>query len=499
MERDIPAGGTLTSDVCIAGAGAAGITLARELRSSGLDVVVLESGGINVGKRPQALYEGENIGIPYPALDTCRMRVLGGTTIQWAGMCRPLDKEDFEKRDWIPDSGWPITLDDLIPYYKQAQEDCEIGNFDYDSRALSRRLNLQSFALDSPFIDNVALQMSPPTRFGEKYRRELKQASDLRVILGANLVEIVQSESGDHISSFRCATFSGRKFEVRARRFVLALGGIENVRLLLASNRQNPAGVANASGAVGRYFLEHPHYLPGAYLISKGIGDLRLYQQFHEVDTRDEETQTLRRASTLFGISLTEATRVREKLMRVSCFIITRSMFGSEQPLSSVSAQEIQALLSRGSGEAQLLQLNIRAEQTPLADSRVTLSTEKDELGVPRSQLDWRIRPQDGHDIRRTLELIAGELGRKGLGRIWIPHDGLEFTAEHHWGFHHMGTTRMGDSAQDSVVDANCRSHDADNLYIAGSSVFRTGGFANPTLTIIALARRLGAHLKDLS
>jgi choline dehydrogenase-like flavoprotein len=156
-------------------------------------------------------------------------------------------------------------------------------------------------------------------------------------------------------------------------------------------------------------------------------------------------------------------------------------------------------LVNRSRGELQLFGLNIRAEQTPLADSRVTLSTDRDELGVRKPQLDWRIRPKDGHDIRRTLELIGAEFGRTGLGRMWIGHEGLELTAERHWGYHHMGGTRMGASALDSVVDANCRAHDLDNFYIAGSSVFRTSGFANPTLTIIALARRLGVHLKELS
>jgi hypothetical protein len=498
-EKNLPADNVLDADICIAGAGPAGISIARELQNSGLDVVMLESGGLKMAVRAQALNIGENIGLPYAELRDCRSRVLGGTTAQWAGMCATLDEDDFAKRDWIPDSGWPIDRDELIPYYRQAQLGCDIGHYDYDGRALARRLNYEPIPLDPSLLETVVVQMSAPTRFGAKYRQELNRASDLRLYLGVNLVDMVLNESANHLTSLRCATFSGRKFEVRARRFVLALGGIENPRMLLASNRQNPAGVANSSDAVGRYFLENPHYLPGAYAIVKGIDDLNLYEHLNEVDTRYGESEEIRRATILCGMSLTQAVRRREKLMGVSCFITSKSMPGVDQPTSSVAGEQIQALLGRRPGDYQLLRVNVRAEQTPLADSRITLSSEQDELGVPRPQLDWRIRQQDGRDIRRTLELIAAEFGRARLGRMWIPHEGPEYTGKCQWGFHHMGTTRMGDSSRDSVVDRNCRSHDVDNLYIAGSSVFRTCGFAHPTLTLIALAHRLGAHLRDAS
>jgi choline dehydrogenase-like flavoprotein len=253
--RDLEEGTILGADLCILGAGAAGITLARALGSSGLTIILLESGGLEPEDANKALSEAKMTGIQTWSPADMRVRVLGGSTQHWTGHCRPLGADDFTARSWLPNSGWPITLADLEPYYALAQETLELGAFDYDPAGRAQGRALLPF---SPVAENRYYQLSPPTRMGERYRSELDAAEYLTVYTYANATNLVLNGARTRIGAVDVKTLSGKSLRVQAGMFVLAMGGLENARLLLASNTQLSAGVANGNDVVGRYLMEHP-------------------------------------------------------------------------------------------------------------------------------------------------------------------------------------------------------------------------------------------------
>jgi choline dehydrogenase-like flavoprotein len=485
--RTLPSGSTISGDVCVIGAGPAGLTVTRGL--AGMRVVLLESGGRFPSPEAQELAKGDILGESYWALETSRLRCLGGTTGHWTGWCRPLDADDFARRDWIADSGWPLHRDELEPYYREAQVACDLGPFDYDAARWAQRLGTDLLPLDRAVAETAIFQMSAPTRFGEKYASELETSPSIDAYHGATVVELSTSRSGERVEEVRAvAAPNGAAFRVRAKAFVLAAGGIENARVLLSSGA--PRGLGNRSGLVGRYFLEHPHVAVGV-LHAENSDALRLYESGLNVE--GGKPRALRAA-----ISLTPELRAREQLLGCSLGIepLPRPLpYGADEVLATRSlARRFQGLDVRRSSE-----LLARAEELPSPESYVRLTAERDALGIPRAGLVWRHHPETLRSIRRTLELVAAALSRAGIGRVYSYMHG-EHRVPGAWpeifgGYHHMGTTRMHDDPRRGVVDRDCRVHFMDNLFVAGSSVFPTGGFANPTLTLVALAARLARIL----
>lgn len=480
-------GATLTADVCIVGAGAAGITLARELRGSGMSVLLLESGGFDPEPETQDLYKGRQSGIDTWDLDAMRARQFGGSTWLWAGWCRPLSPEDFEPRSWVPGGGWPIRYDDLLPYYRRAHATVEIGGFDYDAAAHAAKSGLPLLPFDG-VIETRMYQYST-TRFGLRYRDDLAAASDVDVRLHANLVAIRLTGPGGRISHLECATLSGVRFRAEAHRYVLALGGIENARMLLASNAESREGVANGTGLVGR-FMEHPHFYDAIALLFGDAPDLRFYEQHDAEIPRDGESRTVPIRGAL---GLTTKARAEAQ---VPTFLATLDVFDLDSPTGPIRAADARTMLGPGARPS-VVRLTCRSEQTASDDSRITLMDERDALGVPRVDLHWSIAPEDRVAMERSCTLLGRELGRLGLGRVWTPPADFESGWIASPGGHHLGTTRMSADPSMGVVDANLRAHEVDNLHIAGCSTFATGGDANPTLTIVALAHRLADHLKE--
>lgn len=478
----------IAADVCIAGAGAAGITLARELRHSGFRVVVLESGDLRPSQATQDLYAGSVDGIDY-SLTESRLRYFGGSTNHWSGWCRPLDPEDFATRSWLPRSGWPLTREELEPFYLRAQSICQIGEpLGFDADRIASLVGKPLLPFDPERVQTIVYFLSPPTRFGTLYRDELASAGNVIVYLNANLVNIRLAPMGGAVESFECATLSRVSFRVLAARYVLALGGIENARALLASNGQEPAGVGNQNDLVGRFFMEHPQSATSwsAFILASSEMDLAFYTT----------TWLLSDVSSVPAIRLAPQLRAKEGLAGMAVFLGEVEFREAAPFMGEFPAERLWALL-RSANPPRLLSASLRAEQPPLPDSRVTLRSDRDALGIPRVNLHWSISLSDVAGMRRSLELVASEIGRIGLGRLWMPLDASgEFRTELEGAAHHMGTTRMGVSPTEGVVDSNCRVHGLANLYVAGSSVFPTGGFANPTLTIVALALRLAEHLE---
>jgi len=492
--NDLAAGTVLAADICIVGAGAAGITLARDLADSGLDVCVLESGGLGVEAASQALYEGVSSGIQARLLPA-RSRRFGGTTDHWAGYCRPLEPEDLQDQSWMTETGWPLTYEELLPYYRRAQRTCQGGAYDYDAEALARRAGTSVLPLDPTRVRTVAYQFSAPLKFGDEYREELSAAPRVAVYLHANVVDVVLQANGAAVRELRCKTLGGGEFVARAQHYVLALGGIETPRLLLASNGVQPAGVGNEHGMVGPYFMEHPHWYSGCYLLLRQSCDLAFYSKTPTL-TVDDEFPAGQPVRVQGALALAHELRLREGLptMAVTLSAQARGRTGE------IETERIAPLLRLAGEGTKIYTGTIRAEQRPIATSYIRLAAERDPLGMPRVDLHWAHSPLEWEAAYRTHEVIAAELARAGLGRLYLPNDGLQVytPTSVEGGGHHLGATRMSDSPQSGAVDRDCRVHGVANLSIASSSVFPTGGFANPTLTIVALAHRMADRLREM-
>ncbi len=482
--RSVPESGRVETDVCVIGAGAAGITLARELSGAPFRVALLESGGFDPDPATQALYRGRVYGRRYFTLDSCRSRQFGGSTNCWQGLCRPLDPIDFEAREWVPHSGWPFPAAALEPFYVRAQQVLRLEAFLYEAArwATPERPPLP-FLGDA--IESRVFQVSP-TRLGEVYRDEILRAPNVDTWLFANVVEIETDPEARRVEAVRVATLGGRSFPVQARLFVLATGGIENARILLASSRAQSQGLGNGHDLVGRFFMEHPHVVAGAFLPSSRDVSLAFY--------RAHDTGRVKLAGYLTG---SDSLQRAERLLGFSSFLAQDAPLpGFEQALSRVVGEADGA---RGAPAPRAVFFMNEIEQAPNPSSRVRLGEERDALGMPRVRLEWRLSAIDKLSIRRAHVLLARELGRAGLGRLqlMLSDDDHQWPPELGGGRHHMGTTRMHVDPKQGVVDETGRVHGVANLYVAGSSVFPTGGAANPTLTLVALALRLADHLKE--
>lgn len=495
--REVANGSTLSADLCIIGAGAAGLSIARQfIQQSNLDVIVLESGGFEQEPETRALYEGESVGRSYFKLEAARSRYFGGSTNCWAGVCLPLQAVDFEARDYVPHSGWPITKADLDPFYARAQGQLDLGTYDYMPDHWRERRR-QPFDLSKGPLETSLFQMSPPTRMGTAWREEMKAAEKVKILLHANVTRLGLAANGQALEQLDVKALNGPSFTVKARQYVLATGGLENPRLLLASNDVAKQGVGNDNDLVGRYFMEHPHTDFEGLIVASPYWTNWSFYKTHRV-----------KGSKIWGMFQAPDALLRsEEILNFSMVLFPYKPKGKkpDHPLTEAIARasaETDTLLDDSPPKApdapMLFTLGTPSEQAPNPDSRVKLSDERDALGMPRITLDWRLSDLDKRSIRRAHELMALTLARAGLGRmkVTLTEDPKEWPRQTHGGWHHMGTTRMSADPKQGVVDGQCKVHGLDNLSIAGSSVFTTGGAANPTLTIVALALRLADHLK---
>lgn len=497
--RTIPDGSSLEVDLCIIGAGPAGITVARELSGGGQRVALLESGPLRPEPSTEALSRGEVTGRGYFPLETTRRRCLGGTSELWAGECRPLAAEDLERHSWLDGSGWPFALDALAPYYERARALCQLGPlpFEVDDWA---SLGVDALPLGDGPVRTTALHYSAPTRFGPQHREELERSPNVTVFLRAPVTELETTRPATNVVAARVERLGGGTFRVRARRFVLAAGGLENPRLLLLSDQVEPAGLGNRHDLVGRHFMEHL-YLDEAAELRPGPQQVDAFY----TDRRAVEGHPLR------GIlDLDPAVRAREQIGNVSA-VLTPPGVGELLWMPPVIGAPMarfhearRALQRRGrrarqrfgaAGPARVAVKQV-VEQVPNPDSRVVLARTLDPLGRRQVDLRWHLSAVDVRTVERWHALL-----HQAFDRIGIPFDS-RLDPDGGWverlrgARHHMGTTRMHVDPRQGVVDPNGRVHGVDNLYVAGSSVFPTVGAANPTFTIVALALRLADHLR---
>ena len=490
--RSLPAKTDLDTDLAIIGGGPAGITLALALAASKMRVLLLESGGTEFNKDNQALYAGEETGVRYLALDASRQRTLGGATNHWGGWCRPLDKIDFEKRDWLPYSGWPFGREVLEPYYPRAQALVQAGPFIYDQSNVWTASQGAPLRLGDGGVDTTYFQFSKqsedvlPTNFGGEYANQLKQAPNLTLMLHANVTGIRLSPDAAHVDHLDVATLTGRKFKVRAKQVVLAAGGIETARILLASNDVMKTGAGNSNDLVGRFFADHP--IPGhvATLVVFD-GNLPVYYQIpREVD----------------GATFRAALAPRDAYKRSAHVLGSLSTIEEEIQLPELGHAAVMATASALGIDAtgyKAFVLGCGMEIAPDPDRRLTLTSTKDPLGMPRLKLHNRIADEDFARYRETLSELGRQLLASRTGMINLRHKTrAEWLSVMDWGNHHMGTTRMNADPKQGVVDANSQVHGIANLHIAGTSVFPTYGASNPTMNMLALVLRLADRMKGL-
>jgi choline dehydrogenase-like flavoprotein len=507
-------------DLCIVGGGAAGLTVAHELADTRLSICLLECGGLRMAPRVQSLLAGETGESPYPALHTVRVAALGGSMHVWAGWCRPLDPVDFEARPGVPHSGWPFGFDELLPHYQRAHALLGLGPFDYDPSAWGRASGGTPLPLHDRGFRNILFRRAP-VNFGASMRPKLARSGRLQLLMHLHALQLRFSASGRSVEAAEAATLNGRRCKVRARAFVLAAGGIETARLLLLSSGA-ACGPANPHAVVGRYFMEHGYdsgrlLVPGesrvslrfydALRVSRGSAGLIARGAFApNAETLRQENLlncalTLRpahEADNVFadprvraGLEFWDMLRRRaapDRPWRKAAYAMTappallRALWQRVNPRASAGATRL---------------LLCMFECAPDADNRVELGSALDEFGHPVARLNWRLREPEVRSVARSYDLFDRGLRSTGAGRLESRPDARPIAREYKGtvGEHHLGTTRMHRDPRQGVVDENARVHGLDNLFIAGGSLFPTAGFANPTLTVVALSARLAAHL----
>lgn len=490
--RKFAIGDTIEADLCIVGAGAVGIAMALEFDGTNKKVAVIESGGFELEGETQALYKGDHVGRPTYPLERNRLRYFGGTTNHWAGHNRPFDAFDFSVRDWIPHSGWPITFEEYEPYIARTQPILELGKDDYGSiEEYAKELSLPLLPLDKNNLISVVKRQSPPTRFGRKYRKQVKDSKNVTVYLHSNVLELNANKNASHVSSASIACLDGPTYSIKSKNFVLATGGLENPRLMLLSNKSAPDGLGNSHGMVGRFYTDHILIRPALDIsLSRKNLDFRFYTDLHTIN-----------GGKIFGIlTASEELTRREKLSRFRFHLYNMSPMHN-RPLGGVLSyfdgeDEIMPLAK---GKGAHISVHMAMEPFPNPDTFVRLSERTDKLGQRMIEVNWQVTDRELANAHRAIEICALEFARMGYGRAYAPilEDPENWPPNFTSGKHHCGTTRMSDNPATGVVDRNCKVFDLDNLYVTGSSVFPTISHTNPTLNLVALSLRLADHLKE--
>ncbi len=501
--RQLENNSLIEGDICIIGAGAAGISMALEWMNTPYKVILLEGGGFEYDEQVQELYAGKETGQHYFPLKSIRLHYFGGTTGHWAGWCAEFDEIDFKKRDWIPRSGWPITLNDVKPFYPRAQKYLEVGADDFTTAHWQQKdPTLKPFPLNENKVWSKMWQFSPPTRFGTKYRDTIVNARNIHLYTYANVVDITADENVSRIKEVTTKNHAGKQHTVRAKYFILACCSVQNARLLLSANKQAPKGLGNDYDHVGRYFMEHLEIKTSSLWLADPA-DVKLYMMDFGVTKARAELAISEKMQAQYKIlngtsSLSPLEIAENQPAFIEVWTDDKDAMGKALKKFNPNAKPKHLNIPKG---FKAFQLFTRMEQAPNPDSRITLDTEKDALGMPRAKLNWVLTPLEKNSLRMINTIIGQEVGRVSMGRVKV-YDYLQDEKDESWpsftggGWHHMGTTRMSDDPKQGVVDANCKLHNLSNLYVAGASCYVTASAVNPTLTLISLTIRLADHLK---
>lgn len=461
-------------DICVVGSGPAGMTCARALARTGAKVALVEGGDTEWTDWSQDLYAGEVVGDPFFDLDSARLRFFGGSSGHWAGWCRTFDAHDFEAKGAFDLTAWPIGKSDIDPYLEPACADLEIpARFD-----------------DRPIAGSgfrwIEFQHSPPVLYGDKYADEVFGSPNIHLFLNTNAESF--ETNGRAITGLHVLSANREAKTLRARIFVLAAGGIENSRILLWSNRRTQGQVVKQPATLGRYWMEHPQAT---------VGDVILRQPASmDLDPNGFVAYAPDAATVVAGgglnctLGVTHYDRKGTKRLIASMGCVAPGLADWFFELA-------------GSGKICGARLDAQWEQEPRAENRIELDTETDALGIPRTRLHWQRSETDLHTVRAMTRRFAEFVADADIGRArldpWILDESLPYPDDERIGSqHHMGGTRMAETPELGVVDRDCRVFGQENLYVAGSSVFASGGYTNPTLPIVQFAYRLADHIASV-
>jgi choline dehydrogenase-like flavoprotein len=537
---DLASEGPLDAGICIIGAGAAGITLACELDGHNTKVVVLESGGLKADPALADDYRGAATA-PHADPADFRRAGFGGTTSLWGGRCVPFDPIDFERREHIPRTGWPISYDEVARYYPSAIAYCDAGRFDFTaSGSLAGALPTIS-GLDGAgtIVDDCIERYSLPTRFGKRYRRRIERSGNVLVVLNSRCVRLIRRSGADSIAAAEFADAAGRHRQVRARVFVVATGGIEVPRLLMCSDEEG-SGLGNRHDLLGRFYSCH-FESTCARLVTNGA---RVVFNFERTTDRvycrrrlrisDRTQREFRLLNTVFRLHFPPYCDATHGSAVMSLIYLLKSSLAPEyrailqhnvaDAARSPTRQHVRnvvfglqqlpgfcydwvfrmllaerklpyTLVANADGS---YPIEFNCEQTPLESNRITLLDDTDRHGLRRVQITWRVCQSDLEAAERAFVVLRDALSRTTSCRLQYDEELLheQIGRSVPVNGHHIGTARMAATERDGVVDASCAVFGLPNLYVAGAAVFPTSSYANPTLTIVALAVRLATHLK---
>jgi GMC oxidoreductase/FAD binding domain len=555
----LPNGLTLTADLAVVGSGPAGIVVSLEAARRGFDVLLVESGHEKFDPDIQNLAEAAEIDptVHSPMRLTTR-RQLGGTSVIWGGRCVPYDEVDFDYRPFISDAQWPVSYDQIVPYFQRACDWLACGRAIFDTTQMPHlpRSLVPGFA-DGDTAASTLERWSLPTNFAREYRNALQRSPRVRAVTGLTCTQIVCRKGDREVDHLSCRNLEGKHIQVRARAYVLACGGLETTRLLLASHGPDERPLGDHSGHLGLRYMGHvegvianvrfktaprstifgfERDIDGTY-IRRRLSVSRKAQ--HEQDLpnvaawlANPELADPRHRN---GVLSFAYLMLRSPLGRLMAPDAQRlSLSGEEVPGSPYGGAERGSVrqhmlnVSRdvwpvarfavGFGSKRFLPRRRRAagffvyskenlyplqyhgEQAPKRNSRVTLTGERDAVGMPKLKIDLRFSEQDVDGIIRTHRLWDDYLRHSGLGRLEYLSSDLEAAV---WsrtggGFHQLGTTRMSTRSEDGVVDSDLAVHGVNNLFVASSSAFVTAGQANPTFMIVAFAARLADRLQKV-
>jgi choline dehydrogenase-like flavoprotein len=496
--------------ICIVGAGAAGICLAVELSKRGKSVMVLEGGGRDIEDAAQEPYRSEVVGHEHRGIHTGRFRAHGGTTTRWGGQILELNAEDFEHRDWIPFSGWPFSRANLEPFYRRALDFEGLGSVLRNDADVWKSLSLPEPSF--PNLQSYLTRWCPEPNFARLHARTLETTDNLQVWLHANAIELLLEH--ETVRALRVRTQQGSEVLVHADHFIFCMGTIECVRFFLQPRDGDLPW--NHSGLLGRHFQDHVD-ANAARIIPRDrrqFGELfdniflRGFKYHPKLRLGSDEQ---RRARVLnCGATMSFSSDVDEALAatKTTAKHLLRGRFGELQLADILRSARHAPLLVRQAARYALrhrvynpgsaeIRLRVHCEQRPDSDSSITLSSERDSLGLLRARLDWRI---SGLELD-TIKLFA-ETAAKSLAPIaQIEPDPALINRDPAFldrcddSNHHMGGMRMAASSSDGVVTPDLLLHGTRNVYVCSGAVFPTSGFSNPTHTVLALAIRLADRL----
>jgi choline dehydrogenase-like flavoprotein len=512
----VPSETEFKSEICIIGAGIAGLLLANRLAGYGLQVHLLEAGGMSLEERSQALYKSEMQGVIHNGTTEGRFRTFGGSSTRWGGQILSYTDEVFQTREMLDNIGWPISEADIRTYYGEIFKIMGVNNLPFTDEVLQRFGTRE--LLQSP---DVRVRLS---KFSPFYKRNLAKtigrrclaSNRITVLFHANAISVDLDAEAVRITSATAMNYRGGRFKFKAREFIICTGTIETSRLLLSSNSVHPCGVGNLADQVGRFFHDH-----------LTVKALRLGEQAKPIFGRFFSPYYVRGTLHSPKLEATASLQERLRLPQVMAQFFIHEGEGTEFSLLRQTLEELQRwnltlgrarqlpLLLKGVARTMFalkvkgrrlisprasVSMNIEAEQLPRPDSRIQISKKVNVLGIPETIVNWKISNEDGDSMRRYASVMDVFLKSIGMTHLdWNPRlqdDAQAWVQAGIDNFHPMGGTRMGTSQDSSVVYKNLRVHGLANLYIASCSVFPSGGSSNPTFTMMALACRLADFLQ---